>query len=37
MQKTKGYAENIPVLYDYWFDWCEIGGNWSLQDNYSHG
>ena len=24
---TKGYSENIPVLCDYWFDSCEIGGN----------
>ena len=23
MQKTKGYSENTPVLYDWWFD-CKI-------------
>ena len=36
-KKTKGNSENTPVLYDYWFDSCEIGENWSLQNNNSHG
>ena len=29
MQKTKCKSENATVLYDEWFDSCEIGGNWS--------
>ena len=37
MQKTEGNSENTPVLYDWCFDSFEIGGNWFLKNNYSHG